>query len=272
MKISLLFIVCIPLLDGLGCYSLSMVDVPKEEYKGLFRKGSTTKEGKNPRTAVASHQDQYLEGNIIFEWMVKPFGVGVSFEATTNPPTEPIHTANIPDPTKPKAIFITATSKMDDSKERAPLDVATGLVTPVKIETVTFKGQGKNLSSQRVELDIKGLDELSETEDTDHFVEATTSHILRHWKDNTTVILYNVETNFIPSSSTGHSSSKTEMKSKPQVFASENVFVAQVHISFDFKTSDPNIAEEMIITGAFGTSGTNKYEMTLKDSGVESFS
>ena len=28
----------------------------------------------------------------------------------------------------------------------------------------------------------------------------------------------------------------------------------------------------MIITGAFGTSGTNKYVMTLKESGVESFS
>ena len=28
----------------------------------------------------------------------------------------------------------------------------------------------------------------------------------------------------------------------------------------------------MIITGAFGTSGINKYVMTLKDSGVESFS
>ena len=44
-----------------------------------------------------------------------------------------------------------------------------------------------------------------------------------------------------------------------------------VQISVDFKTIDPKITEEMIITGAFGTSGTNKYVMTLKEPGVESF-
>ena len=45
-----------------------------------------------------------------------------------------------------------------------------------------------------------------------------------------------------------------------------------MRISVDFKTIDPKITEEIIITAAFGTSGTDKYIMTLKDSGVESFS
>ena len=39
-----------------------------------------------------------------------------------------------------------------------------------------------------------------------------------------------------------------------------------MHISVDFKTIDPKI------TGAFGTSGTNKYVITLKEPGVESLS
>ena len=78
------------------------------------------------------------------------------------------------------------------------MDVATGLVTPVKIGIGSFKDQGQTLFSQIVEPEIKRLAELSETEDTDHFAEATTNHILRHWKDNTTVRLYNVGSNFIP--------------------------------------------------------------------------
>ena len=204
--------------------------------------------------------------------MVEPFGVGGSFYATNNPPTEPTQTAEIPEPTNAKAIFITATSKIYDSKERAPLDVVTGLFTPIKIGIDTFKYQVQTLSSQRVELEIKGLAKLSETAETDHFAEATTRHILRQWKDNTALIIYNVETNFIPSSSTGHSSSKTAIERNQQVCDSENVVVAQVQISVDFKTINPKITEEMIITGAFVTSGTNKYEITLKDSGVESFS
>ena len=47
--------------------------------------------------------------------------------------------------------------------------------------------------------------------------------------------------------------------------------MAHMQISIDFKTIDPKINEEIIITGAFGIRGTNKYVMTLKDSGVESF-
>ena len=180
---------------------------------------------------------------MIFERMGEPFGVGLIFEATKNPPEEPIHTSQIPDPTKPKAFFITATSKMGKSKERAPLDVSTGLVIDVKVGTVTFKDQGQILSSQRIELDIMGLAELSEMADTDHFAEANTSHILRHQKDNTNVRLYNVETNFIPSSSTENSSSKTAMQSKQQRCDSENVVVTQVQISVDFKRTEPKITE-----------------------------
>ena len=70
-----------------------MLDGLEEEYEGLLHKGSTTEEGENPRTSVASHQDQYLEGNMIFERMGEPFGVGLIFEATKNPPEEPIHTS-----------------------------------------------------------------------------------------------------------------------------------------------------------------------------------
>ena len=65
-----------------------MADDPEEEDEGIFHKGSTAEEGENPTTADASHQDRYLEGKMIFERMVEPFGVGLSFEATTNPLTE----------------------------------------------------------------------------------------------------------------------------------------------------------------------------------------
>ena len=61
------------------------------------------------------------------------------------------------------------------------------------------------------------------------------------------------------------------MKRKHQGCNSDNVVVAQMQISVNFKIIDPKITEEMVITGAFGKSGTNKYAMTLKASGVESF-
>ena len=61
------------------------------------------------------------------------------------------------------------------------------------------------------------------------------------------------------------------MQIKQQGCDGDNVVVAQVQISVDFKKIDPKITEEMIITGKFGTSGTNKYVITLKDSGVGSF-
>ena len=57
MKISLLIIRCIPLFGNLVCYSLSMTDVLEEEDELLFRKGSTTEEGKNTTTIVASYQE-----------------------------------------------------------------------------------------------------------------------------------------------------------------------------------------------------------------------
>ena len=74
-----------------------------------------------------------------------------------------------------------------------------------------------------------------------------------------------MKTDFIPKNSTGHSSSKTEMKRNQHGCVGEDVVVAQVYISVDIKTTDPKITEEIIITGAFGTSGTNKYFMNLKD-------
>ena len=86
MRTSFLFIGCIPVLVSLGCY-ISVADGLEEKDEGLFRKGSTTEEGENPTNYVISHQDQYPEGNNIFERMVEPFGVVVSFKATTNPPT-----------------------------------------------------------------------------------------------------------------------------------------------------------------------------------------
>ena len=86
--------------------------------------------------------------------------------------------------------------------------MATLSFTPVKFGISTFKYQGQTLSSHRFETERKGLSKLSKAVETEHFTEATTSHILRHWKENTSVRLYNVETNFIPLSSTRHSSSK----------------------------------------------------------------
>ena len=53
---------------------------------------------------------------------------------------------------------------------------------------------------------------------------------------------------------------------------SDNIVVAQVQISFDFKTIEPKINEEIIITGAFGTRCTNEFVINLKESGVEQLS
>ena len=139
---------------------------------------------------------------------MKPFGFGVSFKATTNLPTDPNQTTKVQDPSNPEATFITTPSKINDSKERVPLDMATETFTPVKFGISTFKDQGQTLSSHRVEPEIKGLAELSETVETENFVEATTSHILGHWKYNTTVRLCNVKTNFIPTASTGYSTTE----------------------------------------------------------------
>ena len=63
------------------------------------------------------------------------------------------------------------------------------------------------------------------------------------------VRIYNVKTNFTPTTSTGHSSSTTAMQIKQQGCDGDNVVVAQVQISVDFKKIDPKITEEMIITG-----------------------
>ena len=82
---------------------------------------------------------------------------------------------------------------------------------------------------------------LSETAETEHFADANTSHILRHWKDNTTVRLYNLKKNFIPTDYTGHSTTKTAMDRNQQTCHGENVFVSKVQISVDFKTIDPKI-------------------------------
>ena len=119
---------------------------------GLFFKGRTNEEGTNTLTAVASYHDQYQEGNMMFYIRVEPFGVGVSFNATTNPPTQPTQTAKLPDPTNPNAPFITDTSNMDVSKENTPLDMATVTLTPDKLLIETFKDQGQPLSSHTVEL------------------------------------------------------------------------------------------------------------------------
>ena len=265
MKTSLLVIGCVPLLGGLGCYSLLMSDGLEEEDELLCCKGITTEEGTNTTTIVASHQEKYPEGKMRFERMMEPFGVGVSFKATTNTPTDPTQTAKVPETSNSEATFITMTSKIDEIKERAPLDMATEPFTHVKFGIGTSNYQGQTLSSHRVELEINGLAELSETVETEHFVGDTTSHIPRHWKYRKNVRLYNVKTNFIPTTSAGHSTTKASMARNQKGCNSDNVVVAQVHISVDFKTIYPKITEEIIITGAFGTSGTNKYVITLKE-------
>ena len=133
-------------------------------------------------------------------------------KATNNPPTEPTQTAKVPEPSNPEAAFITATSKINDRKERAPLDMATETFTPVKFRIGTSNDQVQTISSQRVELEVNVLAKLSKTVENEHFKGATTSHILRHWKDNKTVRLYNVKNNFIPTASTRYSTTKSNGK------------------------------------------------------------
>ena len=62
------------------------------------------------------------------------------------------------------------------------------------------------------------------------------------------------------------------MKRNQQGWDSESVVVAQMQISIDLRTINPQITAQMVITDVFGTSGNNKYAMTLKDSDVESLS
>ena len=274
MKLFFLVIGCIPLLGGGGCCGLAMAVGPEEEDEGLFRKGINTEGGTNPRTIVASYHERSQEEMMMFEGRVEleAFGVGTSFKAITTPLIDPTQIVKAIDPMNSKAPFITETSNEDTSKEKTPLGVAAVPPTLAKVGMGKFKDQGQPLSYHTVQLEIKGLAELSETAETEHFTEATTSHILRHWKDNTSVRIYNVKTNFIPKPTTGHSPTKIATKKEQQGCNSENVIAVQMQISVDFKTMDPIITEEIIITGAFGTSGTNNYIVSLKDSGVKSFS
>ena len=62
------------------------------------------------------------------------------------------------------------------------------------------------------------------------------------------------------------------MKRKHQGCNSDNVVVAQMQISVVFEILYPKIADKIFITGAFKTSGINKYAMNPKDKGVESLS
>ena len=89
---------------------------------------------------------------MMFYIRVEPFGVGVSFNATTNPPTQPTQKSKLPEQTNPKAPFITDTNKKDVSKEDTPLDMATGTLRPNKLRIDTFKDQGQPLYSHTVEL------------------------------------------------------------------------------------------------------------------------
>ena len=77
-----------------------------------------------------------------FEKMIEPFEVGVSFKAISNPPTESKLTIKVPETSNPEAIFITVTSKINNSKEGAPLNMATVPFPPVKFGISTFKYQG----------------------------------------------------------------------------------------------------------------------------------
>ena len=248
-----------------------IADGLEEENEGLFRKGINTEDGTNPRTVV-SYQEQSQEETVMFERRAEPFEYGMSFKATTTPLLKTTKIAKLTDPTNHKTPFITETSNKDDSKENTPLDVAALHLTLAKAGMSTLKDQGEPLSSHRVQLKIKGLAELSEMAETEHFTEATTNHILGHWKYNTRVSIYNVKTNFIPTASTRHTPMKKSMDREQQGCDSKNVIMVQMQISIDFKTIGPIITEEMIITSALRTSGTNSYGMTLKDSGVESFS
>ena len=121
--------------------------------------------------------------------MMETFGVGLSFKSTTNSPTDLTQTAKVPEPSNSEAAFIATTSNRDDSKDRAPLDMATDPFTPVKFGIGTFNDQVHTLSSHRVELESNELAKLSETVETEQFTGANISHILRHWTDSTTVRL-----------------------------------------------------------------------------------
>ena len=262
MKLFFLVIGCIPLLGGGGCCGLAMAVGPEEEDEGLFRKGINTEGGTNPRTIVASYHERSQEEMMMFEGRVEleAFGVGTSFKAITTPLIDPTQIAKAIDPMNSKAPFITETSNEDTSKEKTPLGVAAVPPTLAKVGMGKLKDQGQPLSYHTVQLEIKGLAELSETAETEHFTEATTSHILRHWKENTSVRIYNVKTNFIATSSIGHSLPKTARKKNQQGCDSENVVVAQMQISVDFKIIDPKTTEEIVITGAFVKSDINKYK------------
>ena len=81
-----------------------------------------------------------------------------------------------------------------------------------------------------------------------------------------------MKTNFIATDCTERIPLKTSTKRQHQECNIENVVVSQMQICVDFEIIDPKITEEMVITDLFGTSGINKYYMTLKDKGMESFS
>ena len=57
------------------------------------------------------------------------------------------------------------------------------------------------------------------------------------------VRIYNGKTNFISTNSTDRSSSTTAIKGKQQACDGQNIVLAQMQISVDFKTIDPKITE-----------------------------
>ena len=105
----------------------------------------------------------------------------------------------------PKAHFHTDTRIIDNRYKSKPLSLYTVTLTMIKVGMRKLKYQYQPLSYHTAELKIMGLEEFRKTEETKWFSDTTTSHILGHWKENISVRVYNVNTNYIPTHLTGPS-------------------------------------------------------------------
>ena len=283
MKSSFLKVGIISLLGGgRGCHGKEMSDYVQERdephrARRLLR-GSNTEEVSKSKSVImiASHQERSWEESMVLERRAELFGGGMRFKAAEVALAGPIHESktvtNLRLLENP-ILFTTDTSKKEGVKDDNESHVATLPLPPTlaKGQKSPSKDQIQTLFLPTIELKIKGLAEFCDSMESEQFAEATTKHILSHWKNHRSVTIYEVWTFFVASIPVGQSGRKSDIKRNLQRCDNENTVAVQMQISVDFKSTDPKITKEFIITAAFRTGGDISYALALKESGVESF-
>ena len=100
--------------------------------------------------------------------------------------------------------------------------------------------------------------------ESDHFTDATSKQIISHWNNHNSVTIYKVWAIFVALIPIRQSYRESYIKRNLQECDSENTVAVQMQIPVNFKSTEPNITKECIITDAFGTGGDDEFLLTLK--------